>query len=176
MYWKYSLQAECEFITKENINAIIKKGNFEKRVGLLSIDIDGNDYWIWKEIEIVDPSIVIIEYNARFGKEKSCTVPYEKGFSRRDKHYSMIYYGASLKALIKLGISKGYAFICCNKAGNNAFFVKKELLNDNIKENLIENAFYKNKFRESRNTRGELTYLDSKSEEEIILSLPLEEV
>lgn len=176
LYWKYSLQAECEFITKENINAIIKKGNFEKRVGLLSIDIDGNDYWIWKEIEIVDPSIVIIEYNARFGKEKSCTVPYEKGFSRRDKHYSMIYYGASLKALIKLGISKGYAFICCNKAGNNAFFVKKELLNDNIKENLIENAFYKNKFRESRNTRGELTYLDSKSEEEIILSLPLEEV
>ena len=66
--------------------------------------------------------------------------------------------------------------MCCNKAGNNAFFVKKELLNDNIKENLIEKAFYKNKFRESRNTIGELTYLDSKSEEEIILSLPLEEV
>lgn len=176
LYWRHSLQVECEFITKENINAIIKKANFEKRVGLLSIDIDGNDYWVWKEIEIIDPSIVIIEYNARFGKEKSCTVPYEKRFNRSNKHYSTIYYGASLKALIKLGITKGYAFVCCNKAGNNAFFVKKELLNDKIRENTLENGFYKNNFRESRNKQGNLNYLDENSEHEIISKLPLQEV
>ena len=176
IFWKFTLDAVCQFITKENINQIIESSKFKKNVGILSIDLDGNDYWIWKEINVIDPAIVIIEYNARLGKKKSLVVPYDKNFQRKEKHYSMIYYGASIQALTKLGKKKGYALVCCNKAGNNAFFVKKELLNDNIKENLIEKAFYKNKFRESRNTSGELTYLDSKSEEEIILSLPLEEV
>ena len=88
----------------------------------------------------------------------------------------MIYYGASLKALIKLGSSKGYAFICCNKAGNNAFFVKKELLNDKVIENTIENGFYKNNFRESRNKQGNLDFLDENNEQEIISKLPLQEV
>ena len=96
--------------------------------------------------------------------------------ARKEKHYSMIYYGASIQALVKLGQKKGYALVCCNKAGNNAFFVKKELLNEKVKEISIENGFYKNKFRESRNARGERTYLDSKSEEEIIFNLPLIEV
>ncbi len=176
LYWKYSLDAVCQFITKENINQIIKSSAFKKKVGILSIDIDGNDYWIWNEINVVEPSIVVIEYNARLGKEKPYVVPYDENFQRKEKHYSMIYYGASIQALVKLGKKKGYALVCCNKAGNNAFFVKKELLNEKVKEISIENGFYRNKFRESRDVRGELTYLDSKSEEEIILNLPLVEV
>jgi hypothetical protein len=176
LYWKYSLQAICKFVTKENINDILKLSNFKKNVGILSIDIDGNDYWIWKEINVIDPSIVIIEYNARLGKEKTYVVPYEKNFQREKKHYSMIYYGASIQALIKLAKEKGYAFICCNKAGNNAFFVKKKLLNEKVKENNIEEGFFENNFRESRNENGELIYLDKKSEEEIIFKLPLIEV
>ena len=95
-----------------------------------------------KKINVFDPSIVIIEYNARLGKEKPYVVPYEEKFTRNEKHYSMIYYGASINALVKLGIKKGYAFVCCNKAGNNAFFVKKELLNDRVKEQSIEKGFY----------------------------------
>ena len=88
----------------------------------------------------------------------------------------MIYYGASIQALVKLGKEKGYEFVCCNKAGNNAFFVKKELLNDKIKPGNIEDSFYENKFRESRSLKGELTYLNEKEEKEIILKLPLIEV
>ena len=76
--------------------------NFEKKVGILSIDIDGNDYWIWKEINTIDPSIVIIEYNARLGKDKTYVVPYEKNFEKSKKNHSMIYYGASIQALVKL--------------------------------------------------------------------------
>jgi hypothetical protein len=176
IYWKYSLEAVCEFINTKNINKIIESSNLAKEVGILSIDLDGNDYWIWKEINVISPSIVIIEYNARFGKKKSCTVPYDENFLRQKKHYSMIYYGASIQALVKLGKEKGYEFVCCNKAGNNAFFVKKELLNDKIKPGNIEDSFYENKFRESRSLKGELTYLNEKEEKEIILKLPLIEV
>jgi len=175
-YWKYSLNAKCEFITKENVNSVLKQSNFDKNLGLLSIDIDGNDYWIWEEIKDFDSSIVVIEYNSRFGKEKSYVVPYENNFQRLKKHYSGLYYGASLKALIKLGIKKGYSFVCCNSAGNNAFFVKKDLLNDKVKENNLENGFVINKFRESRTKDGNLAYLSKNEEQKIIFALPLTEV
>ena len=142
----------------------------------MSIDIDGNDYWIWEQIKDFDPSIVVIEYNSRFGKEKSYVVPYEKNFQRLKKHYSGIYYGASLKALIKLAIKKGYSFVCCNSAGNNAFFVKKDLLNDKVKENNLEKGFVINKYRESRTKDGNLAYLSKIEEQKIIFALPLTEV
>ncbi len=175
-YWRHSLDAHCEFVTAENINHIFNSFNCEKKLGLLSIDIDGNDYWIWEKINVLDPSIVIIEYNARLGKEKPYVVPYEEKFTRNEKHYSMIYYGASINALVKLGTKKGYAFVCCNKAGNNAFFVKKELLNDKVKEQSIDKGFYRNKFREARDQNGNLTYVDEKKERDIIFKLPLIEV
>lgn len=176
LYWKYELTAKANFITKENINIILEQSNFKKKIGLLSIDIDGNDYWVWKEIKDFDPSIVIIEYNARLGNEKNYVVPYKKDFERNKAHYSGIYYGASIQALVKLGNEKGYAFICCNNAGNNLFFVKRDLLNNKVKELSIKDGFIKNKFRESRNKNGDLIFLTKKKEEEIIFNLPLIEV
>ena len=176
LYWKYSIIAFQAFITKENINQLMQSSGFKKQVGILSIDIDGNDYWIWNEINVIEPSIVIIEYNSRLGKEKSYVVPYDSNFKRKLAHYSMIYYGASLKALIKLATQKGYAFVCCNKAGNNAFFVKKELLNDKVREADINDGYVENNFRESRDNSGNLIYLNKKEEIEIIFKLPLIEV
>jgi hypothetical protein len=176
LYWKYSIIAFQAFVTKENINQLMQLSGFKKQVGILSIDIDGNDYWIWNEIKVIEPSIVIIEYNSRLGKEKSYVVPYDSNFKRKVAHYSMIYYGASLKALIKLATQKGYAFVCCNKAGNNAFFVKKELLNDKVREADINDGYVENNFRESRDNSGNLIYLNKKEEIEIIFKLPLIEV
>ena len=176
LYWKHSLTAVKSFVNKENINDLLKLSKFDKKIGLLSIDIDGNDYWVWQGIDTMEPSIVIIEYNSRLGIEKSYVVPYEKNFERKKANYSMIYYGASLKALVKLGKKKGYELVHCNEAGNNAFFVKKELLNDKIKSIDAVEGFVHNKFRESRNKEGKLTFLDKKSEEEILFKLPLEEV
>jgi len=175
-YWKYDITAVNAFVNTENINEILKSNNFKEKVGLLSIDIDGNDYWIWSEINAIDASIVVIEYNSRLGKEKSYVVPYDKNFNRKVAHSSMIYYGASLKALIKLATQKGYAFVCCNKAGNNAFFVKKELLNDKVREADINDGYVENNFRESRDKSGNLIYLNKKEEIEIIFKLPLIEV
>ena len=176
LYWRYELTAKSNFITRENINTILEQSNFQKKIGLLSIDIDGNDYWVWKEIKDFDPSIVIIEYNARFGNKKTYVVPYEKNFIRNKVHYSGIYYGASIQALVKLGNEKGYAFVCCNKAGNNIFFVKRDLLNNKVKELSVKDGFIKNKFRESRNEDGDLIFLTKEKEKEIIFSLPLIEV
>jgi len=176
LYWKYSLRAITAFINKENINNLLELAKFKKKVGLLSIDIDGNDYWVWKEINVIEPSIVIIEYNSRLGIEKPYVVPYEKNFLRKKASTSMVYYGASLQALAKLGKEKGYELVHCNEAGNNAFFVKKELLNLKIKAIDVVQGFVKSKFRESRDKKGKLIYLDKKSEEEILSKLPLVEV
>jgi len=126
-YWKNNLVAVCDFIKINNINEILEKNNIQGQVGLLSIDIDGNDYWIWECIKVISPDIVIIEYNARLGSENSLTIPYKEDF-QRGVNQDKIYYGASLKALYNLGIKKGYSLIGTNMNGNNAFFVKKELI------------------------------------------------
>ena len=122
----YDLQAEQYFITAENINTIISKSNyFSKQLGLLNIDIDGNDYWVWKAINQIEPVIVVCEYNALFGFDHAYTIPYDKEFVRGTK-YPFNFYGASLLSLCDLAKFKGYDFLGCNSAGNNAYFIKKE--------------------------------------------------
>ena len=117
------------FVTKENINNVLKSNGFSGKIDLLSIDIDGNVYWIWKEINVIDPNVVVIEYNGSFGKDKSLTIPYDPKFDRLSKHRSGLYHGASLKALTKLGKKKRYALVGCDSTGCNAFFVKKNIAN-----------------------------------------------
>lgn len=116
-----------QFITRHNINGLLERYSFKGEIDLLSIDIDGNDYWVWKEIEVISPRLVVIEYNASFGPEFSVTIPYEAKFDRHSKHYSGWYHGASLKALQKLGQEKGYRLIGCESAGVNAFLVREDL-------------------------------------------------
>ena len=176
IYWQHDINALCKFISRENINKIFLENISQKNIGLLSIDIDGNDYWVWKAITTIDPSIVVIEYNSILGSSKNYTVPYSKNFERNKAHYSNLYYGASLPALVKLGKEKGYALVTCNSAGNNAFFVKENLLNDKVKELSIKEAFRERKFRESRDKNNKLTFLSSFEEKKLISHLPLEEV
>ena len=107
IYWRYNLKAENAFITKDNINDLIHRNGISGEIGLLSIDIDGNDYWVWEAINAVIPSVVVVEYNSRFGPERAVTVPYDPEFFRTTAHYSNIYYGASLAALCLLGKRKG---------------------------------------------------------------------
>ena len=118
----------------------------------------------------------MIEYNSIFGSSKKYTVPYNKNFERNKAHYSNLYYGASLPALVKLGKEKGYALVTCNSAGNNAFFVKENLLNEKVKELSIKEAFQERKFRESRDKNNKLAFLNSAEEKKLISHLPLEEV
>jgi len=155
--WKYDLRVKKAFITKESINDLLKESGF-KDVGLLHIDMDGVDYYIWETIDCseLNPSIVILEYNSVFGLERAITVPYKDDFYRTDAHYSNLYWGASLKALVSLSKKKGYKFIGCNSAGNNAYFVKQEI--EVFKELTVEEGFVESKYRESRGKNGEMTY------------------
>jgi len=126
IYWRYNLKAEAAFITKDNINDLIRRNGISGEIGLLSVDIDGNDYWVWDAIDSVIPSIVVVEYNARFGPERAVTVPYDPAFVRAAAHHSNLYWGASLAAFCLLAKRKGYSFVGCNTAGNNAFFVQSK--------------------------------------------------
>ena len=112
------------FVSRKNINSILKEHSIKGEIDLLSIDIDGNDYWILKEISMVNPRVIIVEYNAVFGKE-SITIKYDPNFNRLKKHSSGFYYGSSLSALNNLAESKGYILVGCNSFGFNAFFVRK---------------------------------------------------
>ena len=167
IYWKHNLRAINEFITKDNINNVIKKFNIPKKIGLLSLDIDGVDYWVLKKLSALDPSIIVCEYNSLFGQKKSVTVPYKSNFIRSKEHYSNLYYGASINAFIDLMKKKNYFLIGTNSAGNNAFFVKKNIWNK-LKKLIITKKVFVSKFRESRNIKGVLTFLEKKKSLELI--------
>ncbi len=158
MYWKYDLIAMEAFVTRENINECLVKNNFTNEIGILSIDVDGNDYWIWESIHVIDPVIVIVEYNSVFGYDHAITIPYDPNFIRSDAHRSNLYWGASLRAICLLADRKGYYFVGSNSAGNNAYFVKKDKAG-NLRTFDARTGYVKSKFRESRDSHGRLTFL-----------------
>jgi hypothetical protein len=170
-FWKHDLDAKAVFITKENINELINPYlNKWGGLGILHIDLDGNDYWIWENID-VRPIILILEYNSIFGCDRAITVPYDPQFYRTSSHYSNLYWGSSIKSLHDLSISRGYKFLGCNSAGNNAYFILGDYLNDKFRPVALREGFVNSKYRESRNEIGELTFLDELSRKNLIKGL-----
>src|SRR5579872_372434 len=104
------------YINAENINALLEQGGITGDIDLLSIDIDYNDYWVWKAIEVVKPRVVVIEYNATLRPPLSVVVPYNPS----DRWNGSNYFGASLEALVRLGREKGYRLVGCGISGTNA--------------------------------------------------------
>jgi hypothetical protein len=158
LYWRYSLQAEASFVTAENINELLSRSGFGK-IGLLHIDLDGNDYWILKalDLSIYQPDILILEYNAHFGIDRAISVPYDPTFHRMNAHYSGQFFGASLPALNKLAEEKGYYFIGCNSAGNNAYFLRN-VYRTTIPPVDLRHGFVEARFRDARDADGNLMY------------------
>jgi len=113
-----------DFVTVENINTIIKNSGICGEIDLLSIDIDGNDYWVWEAINCVQPRVVVIEYNVKFPPPCEYVMPYDAEYvwDGTDCH------GASLKSFEMLAEIKGYRLVGTNTV--NAFFVKRELAED----------------------------------------------
>jgi len=114
------------FVTAENIEALLRDAGVPADLDLLSIDIDGNDYWVWKAITAVRPRAVVIEYNASLGPSARLARPYHptQGWDGSSA------FGASLAAFEALGREKGYALVGCDAVGVNAFFVREELLGE----------------------------------------------
>lgn len=130
------------FITAENINLLLDQAKVPAELGLLSVDIDGNDYWVLKSITQgrLKPSILVAEYNSLFGSELCLSVPYDPAFERFQAHASGLYWGASLPALARLADGWGYALVHCESRGANAFFVRRELLSG-LKELSVTEAY-----------------------------------
>jgi hypothetical protein len=173
LLWRHHIDARTAFITRENIDGLIGEAGVRGDIGLLSIDIDGNDYWVLDAIEVVSPRILVVEYNSTFGFEAAVTIPYAAEFERGRAHYSNLYWGASLAALVDVAAKKGYALVGGNSAGNNAFFVRRDVLGG-LPEVPVDEAYAEARFRESRTPEGGFSLIaDHEERLRLLKDMPL---
>ncbi|QTN24260.1 hypothetical protein HZ992_04475 [Rhizobacter sp. AJA081-3] len=175
IYWASNLKAEHSFITRENINELLARNGIAGDIGLLSVDIDGNDYWVWEAIDGISPRIVVCEYSSQFGPNAEVSTPYDPTFVRDQAHFSKIYYGASISALTALAARKGYSLVAANSAGNNVFFVRSDLLGP-LKVLKPQQAYRRAQFREFHDENGQLTFDDFEARLRKISHLPLHDL
>jgi hypothetical protein len=143
-------------------------------VDMLSLDLDGNDYWIIKEADLTSIKVVVLEYNPLFGSQKALTVPEDDNFDRTQKHYSWLYYGASLKAYVELMAEKGFKFIGTNRVGNNTFFVANSYSHlIPFSPNPEDDRYFDWRIRESRDESAQLNFLSGIERQSEIATLPL---
>lgn len=172
VYWRFDLTTTCAFIDRDNINRLIEAADLSGDIGLLSVDIDGNDYWVWQAIDQVQPVIVVCEYNAVFGDLHRISVPYQADFQRTQAHFSNLYFGASLAALIELGREKGYTFVGSNSNGCNAFFIRQDFA-PLVTASLEKVTAHPSLIREARDSSGNLTFARGQERQKIIRHLPV---
>ncbi len=156
LYWKHDLTVKQAFITRENINDLMTSAGFSGDIGLLSIDVDGNDYWVWEAITAVNPVICICEYNAVFGDLHPVSIPYDPHFDRAKAHFSHLYFGASIAALRSLAAR--------NREDYAQRFVDRSL--HNIRA-------LPSRFRESRDRAGQLNYIGGLDRVQAIAGMPV---
>jgi hypothetical protein len=135
--WFHQPTFVCDLVKRENINSLIENAGFKGEIGLLSIDIDGSDYWIWDKISVAEPEVVIIETHNEFGYN-DIVVPYDPDYFYPGKH--PIYHGASPIAMVNLGKKKGYRLVGANELGFNFIFIKNGIADDFIPEVSVESV------------------------------------
>lgn len=171
LYWRHDLTACARFITRENIDGIFAEHGFSGEIGLLSVDIDGNDYWVLEAIQSVNPCIIVCEYCAHFGDLYPVSIPYQKDFTRAH-HYSGQYFGASLKAFVSLAQRKGYTFMGTNSSGVNAFFVRNDIVSRlGGKQPPVKS--FPMRASDTRDEHGELTFIHGLEKINLIKHLPI---
>jgi len=159
LIWKTHLFAVNTWVSPNNIAKIYQDASMKlSGVDILSLDIDGNDYWVLDSCPLEELRVVVLEYNPLFGSEYPVTVPRDDKFVRREKHLSCLYYGASLMAFIELMNSRNFDFIGTNRVGNNAFFVKStELEKIGIRPRQELSVYTDWRIRETRDSTGKLS-------------------
>ena len=110
-------------VLKDNINYLVYSGFNEQIIDFLSLDIDGNDYWVLKELNVQNINVICCEYNNYLGNDVKKTIPYTPDHVFQNDGCN----GASLGAMTDLLESKGFVLIAVESSGTNGFFVKKEL-------------------------------------------------
>ena len=122
------LRVLCEKVNAENIEALFALAAVPAEPDLISIDIDGNDFWVWRALRLYQPRVVVLEYNPYFPPPTDWVMPYDPDHCWNGS----MRFGASLEALERLGRSKGYCLVGCSLGGVNSFFVRQDLVGDHF--------------------------------------------
>jgi hypothetical protein len=124
--WNRGVTTLCELVTPENIEALFSRAEVPQAPDVLSIDIDGGDFWVWHALSTFRPRIVVIEYNSSIAVNAKLVQKRDlkEGWGGTD------YFGASIEALCALGATKGYRLVHTDLGGLNAFFVRDDLPGD----------------------------------------------
>ena len=154
--WRVDVTPVQAFVTRETINELLTANGFSGELGLLSIDIDGMDYWVLEAMDVADPAILVLEYNSTFGPTEKVAVPYDPGFVCGQAHWSHLYYGASLSALTDLAGHRGYSLVGATTNAVNAFYVRNDLVGD-LPTTTAAEAWRPSRFLASRDEAGGLS-------------------
>ena len=172
--WRGVIDAESAFVTAENIDELLLGQSVD--TGLLSVDVDGMDYWILSAITAMRPRIVICEYNSLFGPVAAVSVPYRPDFDRTTAHHSTLYFGASISAIAHWATKHGYRLVGSTSQGVNAFMVRDDVAGDLPSLSGAE-AWVETPVRQARDQSGKLTYLGGLGpQRDLIGHLPLVDV
>lgn len=143
-----------QWVTAENVSASLANNDFTGEIDLLSIDIDGIDYWLWKALDVISPRVVVTEINHLWGPEISVTVPYSPDFKAVFTDFGSEYAGASIAAFMKLATQKGYRLVGGNAIGTNVFFVRNDLTNSWLPAVTPESLFWHPRARFGQTVRA----------------------
>ncbi len=164
LLWKNHIYTLETWVTPSNSALVCEQARETLgRIDILSLDVDGLDFWILSEMDLSDIRILVLEYNPIFGAHDAVTVPRSEFFDRTKEHYSWLCFGVSLNGWIKTMHLRGFIFIGTNRAGNNAFFISNTV--DLPEQKVFSTSADLSKYtdwqvRESRGRSGEMTYLN----------------
>ncbi|OLF18170.1 hypothetical protein BU204_08245 [Actinophytocola xanthii] len=120
--WNAGVTTLHATVTPERVNELFAAGGVPEEPDVVSIDIDGGDYWVWRALRGYRPRVVVVEYNSALPPHERLVQPPEAA-----TWLGTAFFGASLGALVALGEEKGYRLVHCELAGANAFFVRSDL-------------------------------------------------
>ena len=178
--WRSHLEVRQAWITPETAPRLLDEARTRfGGVDIVSLDIDGNDYWVARELELHDVLIVTVEYNSILSRTRAVTVPRDDAFDRTKAHFSWLYFGASLHAFGELFRQRGFTLVGVNRVAHNAFFVRNDRVADVGLPPVTQGdypAFTDWRLRESRDERGTLSYVSGADRVALIGGLPLVDV
>jgi hypothetical protein len=175
VYWKTTIVALESWVTPDNAPAILEDA--ERQFGsidILSIDLDGNDYWVLDALDLEGIKILVTEYNPLFGPILPVSILRDDTFDRTNAHYSWLYFGASLAAMVEAARARGFTFVGTNRAGNNAFFVAGDASSIPLEMPTADlSQFLDWRVREARSPDGVLTFEALSQAQHKVAHLPL---